>query len=164
MCSSLLFTLSELTWFPAPLPNEPPPCCACGLSLACLMHVPSGERFLMGRVAHACRGVPPTLLRMSHRRRGYGSRSRCFLLVSLQGLCVSDSLCHSGFVSSSIIHRYVFVMVATKGCWGGNSSSLLFSFPPALSLKGAVITGSFQSNINPCSGEKGPGHCAACEC
>lgn len=160
-CSSLLSILTELTWFPAWLPDEPPPYCACSLSLACLTHIPSGERFLMGQGDPRLLRGAPHLAEDEHWWWGYGSHFRCSLLVSLQGLCASDPLRRSSFVSSCVIHRWVFAMVATKGCWGGNSSSLLFPFPPALSLKGAVIMGSFQSNINLCSGEKGPGHCAA---
>lgn len=50
----------------------------------------------------------------------------------------------------------------THSLCDGSSQRLVgrkFLFPPALRLKGAVVTGSPQSNINPCSGDKGHGHC-----
>lgn len=116
LCSSLLSILAEPTWFPALLPNEPPLCCACSLSLACLTHViesyntrlegitrfnclvPSGEHFLMGGPRH--QEVPPP----GHQQHGYSSHFGSFLVVLLHGICASEPPCHSGFVSSSITH------------------------------------------------------------
>lgn len=107
-------------------------------------------------MAHTCQEVPPTLLGMSTDGSGTAAVVGALCWCHFKVFAPRSRFAAPSFVSLSIIHRYVFVMVGTKGGWGGDSSSLLFPFAPALGLKGAVTTGLLQSNIDLCSGEEDP--------
>lgn len=150
LVSSHSLPISILTAFPALLPSK-----TFLLALLAVLIQPS---------AHTLRGASPDLdpwtspcqgMELKHQHwvcsSHVGAFHWCYFRISVP----QPTLPHQFVVFLSIIHRYVLVAVATKGCWQGSSFPLCFP-----SLLEQWFWGSPQSNLNPCRYGKDPADCA----
>lgn len=127
----MLILLSILRYFPALFPSK-----ALLLILLSVFLWPYTQ-FLTGvfpgltHGAHLAEGVSTSI--------GVQQPLRCFPWTLFEDLCTSVHF--ANLVFSSVVHKYLLLMAATKGCWEGKSS--VVSLPFALE---AVIVGSLRSH------------------